>query len=63
VIDSQTYGLFDNFADVFNVATKNGKEHIFSAQFKGYFNWNGNMLAGTSAPNEFQVLTVTMATH
>ena len=44
--------LFDNFADVFNVATKNGKEHIFSAQFKGYFNWNGNMLAGTSAPNE-----------
>ncbi|HEY5916794.1 MAG TPA: RagB/SusD family nutrient uptake outer membrane protein [Chryseolinea sp.] len=52
VIDSQSYGLFDNFADVFNVATKNGKEHIFSAQFKGYFNWNGNMLAGTSAPNE-----------
>lgn len=52
VIDKQWYGLFDDFADVFNVATKNGKEHIFSAQFKGFFNWNGNMLAGTAAPNE-----------
>jgi hypothetical protein len=50
VIDSQVYGLFDDFADVFNVATKNGKEHIFSAQFKGFSNWNGNMLAGTGAP-------------
>lgn len=50
VIDSQVYGLFDDFADVFNVATKNGKEHIFSAQFKGFSNWNGNQLAGTGAP-------------
>lgn len=52
VIDTQWYALFDDFADVFNVATKNGKEHIFSAQFKGYFNFYGNMLGGTAAPNE-----------
>lgn len=52
VIDSEWYELFDSFADVFNVATKNGKEHIFSAQFKGYFNFYGNMLGGTAAPNE-----------
>ena len=50
VIDSKVYDLFENFADVYNVATKNGKEHIFSAQFKGLTNWNGNMLAGSSAP-------------
>ena len=50
VIDSKVYDLFENFADVFNVATKNGKEHIFSAQFKGLTNWNGNMLASTAAP-------------
>jgi hypothetical protein len=52
VIDSKTYGLFDDFADVFNVATKNGKEHIFSAQFKGNFNYQGNSLASRSAANE-----------
>jgi hypothetical protein len=28
------YGLFPNYADVFNKATKNGIEHIFSAQFE-----------------------------
>lgn len=50
IIDSKVYDLFENFADVFNVATKNGKEHIFSAQFKGLTNWNGNMLASTAAP-------------
>ncbi|GGA83869.1 membrane protein [Flavobacterium palustre] len=50
VIDSEVYDLFENYADVFNVATKNGKEHIYSAQFKGLSNWNGNMLASTSAP-------------
>lgn len=27
------YALFDNFLDVFQQATKNGKEHIFSVQF------------------------------
>ncbi len=52
VINSNAYQLFDNFADVFNVATKNGKEHIFSAQFKGNFNFYGNMLGGTAAPSE-----------
>lgn len=50
VIDSKVYDLFADFADVYNVASKNGKEHIFSAQFKGLTNWNGNMLAGESAP-------------
>lgn len=50
VIDSGLYDLFENYADVFNVATKNGKEHIYSAQFKGLSNWNGNMLASSSAP-------------
>jgi hypothetical protein len=50
VIDSKVYDLFESFADVYNVATKNGKEHIFSAQFKGLSNWNGNMLASASAP-------------
>jgi hypothetical protein len=50
IIDSKVYDLFENYADVFNVATKNGKEHIFSAQFKGLTNWNGNMLASTAAP-------------
>jgi starch-binding outer membrane protein, SusD/RagB family len=52
VIDTGTYSLFENYADVFNVATKNGREHIFSAQFKGFFNFYGNMLGGTAAPNE-----------
>ena len=52
VIDSKWYDLFDDFADVFNVATKNGKEHIFSAQFKGNFNFVGNSLASRAAPTE-----------
>lgn len=52
VIDSNWYALFDDFADVFNVATKNGKEHIFSAQFKGNFNFVGNSLASRSAATE-----------
>lgn len=50
VIDSKTYHLFPNFADVFNVATKNGPEHIFSAQFKGNVGYQGNSLASRSAP-------------
>ncbi len=29
------YDLFANFKDAFQAATKNGKEHIFSAQFNG----------------------------
>jgi hypothetical protein len=50
VIDSKVYQLFTDFADVFNVATKNGKEHIFSAQFKGNSGYVGNSLASRSAP-------------
>lgn len=55
VIDLQWYGLFEDFADVFNVATKNGKEHIFSVQFKGYANFVGNCMAGRSAPTSDEV--------
>ncbi len=50
IIDSRQYALFENFADVFNVATKNGKEHIFSAQFQGNSGYQGNSLASRSAP-------------
>lgn len=52
IIDLGWYSLFEDFADVFNVATKNGKEHIFSAQFKGNSNFVGNSLASRSAPYE-----------
>ncbi|MEI6948397.1 RagB/SusD family nutrient uptake outer membrane protein [Paraflavisolibacter sp. H34] len=52
VISSSVYGLFDDYADVFNVATKNGKEHLFSAQFQGNANYQGNSLASRSAANE-----------
>lgn len=52
VIDSKWYDLFENFADVYATSQKNGKEHILSAQFKGLSNWNGNMLAGSSAPTD-----------
>jgi hypothetical protein len=52
VIESGDYGLFADFADVFNTASKNGKEHIFSAQFRGNFNYQGNSLASRSAANE-----------
>lgn len=37
------YDLFANFADVFNTATKNGKEHIFSVQFKSIAGNSNNM--------------------
>lgn len=50
VIDSEKYELFENFSDVFAVDKKNGKEHIFSAQFKGNSGYQGNSLAGRSAP-------------
>src|SRR5699024_10058766 len=33
VIDLQQYSLFENYADVFDVSTKNGVEHIFSVQY------------------------------
>jgi len=50
VIDGGQYQLFPAYADVFNVATKNGREHIFSAQFLGNAGYQGNSLAGRSAP-------------
>lgn len=52
VIASGNYDLFENFADVFSLATENGKEHIFSIQFKGNANYISNNLAVRSAPNE-----------
>lgn len=36
------YDLFSNYADVFLPATKNGREHIFSAQFKSNSLGQGN---------------------
>jgi starch-binding outer membrane protein, SusD/RagB family len=45
------YDLFTNFGDVFNTATKNGKEHIFSIQYKANANGNNNNMGGLSAPN------------
>lgn len=50
VIDHEGYDLFEDFSDVFAVAKKNGKEHIFSAQFKGNAGFQGNSLASRSAP-------------
>ncbi|MVZ64740.1 RagB/SusD family nutrient uptake outer membrane protein [Sphingobacterium sp. DK4209] len=50
VITQEGYSLFEEFADVFDVEKKNGKEHIFSAQFKGNSGYQGNSLAGRSAP-------------
>ncbi len=44
------YDLFENFADVFNVANKNGKEHIFSVQCKSNVNGQGNRLASSATP-------------
>lgn len=52
VIDAGWYDLFDDFGDVFNTTTKNGKEHIFSAQFLGNAGYQGNSLGSRSAPNE-----------
>ncbi len=45
------YSLFPNFADVFNVATKNGPEHIFSIQYKSNANGNANNMGILAAPN------------
>lgn len=52
VIDSKQYALFEEYYEVFSVAKKNGKEHIFSAQFRGNGNYQGNSLASRSAANE-----------
>ncbi|NVM62634.1 hypothetical protein FHW88_000910 [Mucilaginibacter sp. SG538B] len=45
------YDLFANYADVFLPATKNGKEHIFSAQFKSNSQGQGNNQAPRSILN------------
>lgn len=52
IIDSGWYGLFENFSDVFDAASKNGKEHIFSIQFTGHTGIVSHMLAISEAPFE-----------
>ncbi len=49
VISSAKYSLFANMKDVFNVKNKNGKEHIFSVQFKSGNNRGG----GSSFTSQF----------
>jgi starch-binding outer membrane protein, SusD/RagB family len=44
------YDLFANFADVFNKANNNGKEHVFSAQFKSNASGRGNSLGSRGTP-------------
>jgi hypothetical protein len=44
------YDLFDDFADVFKIASKNGKEHIFSVQFKS-ISGNSNNMGILAMPN------------
>lgn len=44
------YNLFAEYAEVFNKANNNGKEHIFSAQFKSLYNGNGNSLGSRATP-------------
>ncbi|MCD8165958.1 MAG: RagB/SusD family nutrient uptake outer membrane protein [Bacteroides sp.] len=53
LISKGWHDLFENFEDVYNVATKNGREHIFSAQHKGNIGYDINHLAFTTAPVEF----------
>ena len=52
IIESGWYDLFDNYNDVFDAATKNGKEHIFSIQFTGYTTGLNHMLALSEATFE-----------
>lgn len=52
VIDDGWYSLFDDFNDVFDSSTKNGREHIFSAQFTGYTTGLTHMLAAAGATFE-----------
>lgn len=52
LIQQEGYALMPEFADVFAVDKKNGLEHIFSAQFKGRSGYQGNSLAGRSAPTD-----------
>jgi len=43
------YDLFPDYADVFKKSSKNGIEHLFSAQFKSYANGHGNNYATRNA--------------
>jgi hypothetical protein len=43
------YDLFDDYADVFRKTAKNGKEHLFSAQFSSVTSTNGNGLGPRTA--------------
>lgn len=43
------YDLFTNYSDVFTKTSKNGIEHLFSAQFKSNANKHGNSYAQRSA--------------
>jgi hypothetical protein len=43
------YDLFADYADVFKKSSKNGVEHIFSAQFKSNSNMHGNSYAQRNA--------------
>jgi hypothetical protein len=53
VYTSGTYQLFTNFSDAFNKATKNGKEHIFSAQFTANQGLNGTTNGNTLTQTSF----------
>jgi hypothetical protein len=44
------YDLFPNFEDVFKKSNNNGKEHIFSAQFKSFTSSRGNSLGSRGTP-------------
>lgn len=49
IINSGWYGLFENYNDVFDASTKNGKEHIFSIQWQGFSGLGYHFLAATSS--------------
>lgn len=55
VIDSKQYALFEKFDDAFDSSTKNGKEHIFSIQFKGFPEGEVNRIAHAPAPASYEV--------
>ncbi|WP_080904250.1 RagB/SusD family nutrient uptake outer membrane protein [Parabacteroides sp. Marseille-P3160] len=55
------YDLFEDYAEVFNKATKNGKEHLFSAQFNSSTLANGNGFGNRTAPLGIKALNGTFA--
>lgn len=50
IIDLGWYSLFENYEDVFDSKTKNGKEHIFSIQWLGFSGQDFHFLAAVSTP-------------